>query len=158
MAHYKFKTKWVFDASSGTTVDQVWDALRSHEYEQWWEGVTAKVLEQGDANGLGELRESFFKTRLPYTLSFQNRLIALQKPDLIQLEAYGELEGTGTYHITKADKLIEVIYLWDVVTTKRWMNIMAPIMKPMFKWNHDQVMKRGADGLAKHLNIKLVHG
>jgi len=83
MAHYKFETKWVFDASSSATMDQVWDVLRSHEYEKWWEGVKAKVLESGDESGIGELRESFFKTKLPYTLSFKNRLIALDKPHLI---------------------------------------------------------------------------
>jgi len=38
------------------------------------------------------------------------------------------------------------------------MNIMAPIMRPMFKWNHDQVMHQGAVGLAKHLKMKLVQG
>jgi len=30
---------------------------------------------------------------------------------------------------------------WQVVTHKKWMNLLAPLAKPPFRWNHDQVMR-----------------
>jgi hypothetical protein len=39
-----------------------------------------------------------------------------------------------------------------VKTTKLWMNLLAPIARPLFAWNHDQVMKAGYEGLKKRLN------
>ena len=36
----------------------------------------------------------------------------------------------------------------QVRTTKRWMNLAAPIARPLFKWNHDIVMQQGGKGLA----------
>jgi len=45
-------------------------------------------------------------------------------------------------------------YDWQVSTTKKWMNIFAPIAEPLFKWNHDKVMNAGYDGLTKRLANK----
>ncbi|HKQ32652.1 MAG TPA: polyketide cyclase, partial [Thermodesulfobacteriota bacterium] len=42
-------------------------------------------------------------------------------------------------------------YDWQVETTKPWMNLIAPLARPIFKWNHDVVMKWGAEGLARRL-------
>jgi hypothetical protein len=43
-----------------------------------------------------------------------------------------------------------------VRTTKRWMNAIAPVARPVFAWNHHAVMKNGGRGLAQLLNTKLV--
>ena len=45
---------------------------------------------------------------------------------------------------------------WQVRTTKRWMNLAAPIARPLFKWNHDMVMQRGGKGLAGLLDARLI--
>jgi len=49
-----------------------------------------------------------------------------------------------------------VIYDWRVRTTKRWMNLASPIARPIFKWNHDRVMRWGGEGLARHLGCRLL--
>ena len=41
-----------------------------------------------------------------------------------------------------------MIYEWRVHTTKPWMNLLAPVAKPIFAWNHDWVMRNGGTGLA----------
>jgi hypothetical protein len=35
------------------------------------------------------------------------------------------------------------------------MNLLAPIARPFFRWNHDTIMRWGAEGLAKKLNSRL---
>ena len=42
-----------------------------------------------------------------------------------------------------------VVYEWNVRTTKPWMNLLAPIARPVFAWNHDWVMRNGGEGLAE---------
>ena len=42
-----------------------------------------------------------------------------------------------------------MLYEWNVATTKAWMNLIAPIARPVFEWNHDWVMSRGAEGIAE---------
>ena len=40
------------------------------------------------------------------------------------------------------------LYEWNVATTKAWMNLLAPLARPVFEWNHDWVMARGGEGIA----------
>jgi len=35
------------------------------------------------------------------------------------------------------------------------MNYLAPIARPLFKWNHDVVMGWGSEGLARRLGVSL---
>ncbi len=43
-------------------------------------------------------------------------------------------------------------YSWEVSTTRRWMNRIAPLARPAFAFNHDYVMRQGAHGLATQLH------
>jgi hypothetical protein len=36
------------------------------------------------------------------------------------------------------------------------MNLLAPVARPVFKWNHDYVMQRGGEALARRLGARLV--
>ena len=36
-------------------------------------------------------------------------------------------------------------------TTKWWMNTLAPLLEPVFRSNHDHVMRSGGEGLARRL-------
>lgn len=36
------------------------------------------------------------------------------------------------------------------------MNVLAPVARPAFSWNHDLVMRQGGHGLAKRLGATLV--
>jgi hypothetical protein len=52
-----------------------------------------------------------------------------------------------------------VLYEWNVTTSKRWMNLVAPVARPVFAWNHDVVMRWGGEGLARELGVPLLaHG
>jgi hypothetical protein len=45
---------------------------------------------------------------------------------------------------------------WEVRTTKGWMNLLAPIARPIFAWNHAASMRQGDEALAKLLRARLV--
>ena len=46
-----------------------------------------------------------------------------------------------------------MLYEWNVHTTKRWMNAMAPLLRPVFEWNHNWVMRNGGAGIAELLGV-----
>ena len=37
-----------------------------------------------------------------------------------------------------------------------WMNLLAPLLAPAFRWNHGQVMAQGGHGLAQYLGVPLL--
>jgi len=51
-----------------------------------------------------------------------------------------------------------VRYTWKLALNTRWMRIAAPLMSPVFRWNHEGVMHGGAAGLARHLGVGLLRG
>lgn len=149
MASYSFKTTWRFRAP----LEQVWEAIHNYQaWPHWWPAIAAaKQIAPGDAEGMGEIAEFVFRTRLPYKVRFIMTTIHVQAPHELDGRAVGELEGVGRWRLTTEGGETVVRYHWDVRTTRWFMNLLAPIARPAFSWNHDQVMNSGRTGLERLL-------
>jgi uncharacterized protein YndB with AHSA1/START domain len=154
MAQYEFLTTWCLDAP----IERVFDVLRAaRRYPQWWKGVQSVVaLEEGDADGVGEASRFTWRSVLPYELSFDSRITRVERPYVICGTATGELEGEGTWRLFEGKEGTAAVYEWRVRTTRRWMNVIGPVARPAFAWNHDLVMRQGAHGIARELGARLV--
>lgn len=150
MAQYSFTTIWRIRAP----LEKIWDAIiHSEQYPSWWKSVIkVDVLAPGDANGIGAIVRTTWKTHLPYGFSFNTHVTRVEPLEAIALEAFGDLQGTGLWTLTREGDDTIVQYDWQVKTTQAWMNLIAPIARPFFSWNHAAVMQDGADGLARLLN------
>ena len=153
MGEYEFVTTWCLDAP----IDRVFSAIEdSARWPEWWKGVqTAELLEEGDENGVGRLWRYVWRSRLPYNLEFDSRVTRLERPWLIEGQAEGELIGIGRWRLFEG-RGTAVVYEWNVSTSRRWMNALAPLARPLFAWNHDVVMRQGAEGLARLLDAPLL--
>ncbi len=151
MDMYHFVSKWTFKAP----LPAVWDAIfDSDQWPEWWKYVEkVTTVEKGDAQEIGTVKIFEWSTKFFYTIHFHSRLIENEYGKRLKGEAWGELEGTGLWTFEEHDGLTTATYHWDVSTTKPWMNFMAPILKPLFKFNHDIVMKDGEVGLRKRLGL-----
>jgi len=154
MSGYEFLTTWVLEAPR----ERVWDAIRESErWPEWWRGVERVVeVERGDDEGIGQLSRYTWRSKLPYELEFEMRTTRVERPSLLEGQASGELSGVGRWRLYEEDGTTAVIYEWNVSTTKRWMNALAPLLRPAFEWNHDWVMGHGGTGLARLLGCRLV--
>jgi len=151
MADYEFVTSWHFNAPQ----EQVWDLIfHSENWPQWWPGVEkVEKLQDGDSNHVGAVHRYTWKSKLPYRLVFEMKTTRVEPISLLEGEAIGELQGFGRWQLSSESEITTVRYDWKVKTTKSWMNYLAPIARPLFKWNHDVVMGWGREGLAKRLGI-----
>ena len=155
MADYEFVTFWRFSAP----VEKVWEEIKSSErWNEWWKGVLRiEELKSGDAEGIGKVVRSTWRSVLPYTLCFDSEIVRIEHLKLIEARAFGELEGVGLWRFTAENENQTLVqYEWRVHTTKSWMNFLAPVAKPFFRWNHNVIMNRGGKGLAKKLNCSLL--
>ena len=154
MKTYKFVTLWRVKAP----IEAVWNEIyHSESWPTWWKGVEdVSELSKGDESGVGSIHRYVWKSKLPYRLSFDMKTVRVEPPRLLEGVAIGELQGRGLWQLsTEGDETI-VRYDWNVETTKRWMNLVAPIARPLFEWNHDVVMGWGAKGLERRLGARLV--
>jgi uncharacterized protein YndB with AHSA1/START domain len=146
---YSFETTWKFNAP----LEKVWNEINSPlEWSKWWKGVESVVdLQHGDELGVGSVKRFTWKSKLPYRLSFDSKVVSVDPMKRIEGVAFGDLDGVGVWTFAGQNGSTTVKYFWTVKTTKPWMNLLAPIAKPIFEWNHDVIMEWGREGLAKKL-------
>jgi uncharacterized protein YndB with AHSA1/START domain len=150
MADYEFVTNWKI----GAQVERVYAAIEdANSWPKWWRGVLSTVeLKAGDAEGTGSVRRSVWKSALPYKLEFDSEVVRIEKNKLIEIRAFGQLDGRGVWQLEPdGDKQTRVRYDWTVKTTKAWMNLLSPVARPLFRWNHDVIMGWGEEGLNRYL-------
>lgn len=154
MEAYDFVTVWCIEAP----LERVFQAIyHSERWPEWWRSVeNVTELEPGDGSGLGRLRRSTWKGRLPYRLTFDVRVTRIEPLALLEGEARGELEGVGCWRFSTDGRATTIRHEWRVRTTRRWMNVLAPVARPLFEWNHHEIMRQGGEGLARLLSARLV--
>jgi hypothetical protein len=151
---YSFVTIWRFDAP----IDAVWDKIiDSESWPQWWKYVQSVTeLEPGDENGVGSLQHITWTSALPYKLSFDSRVTRVEKPHVIEAVAMGDLNGTGRWQLSQEGSVTTVRCDWNVSPSKFWMNLLSPVARPIFAWNHGILMNEGGRSLARLLHARLL--
>jgi uncharacterized protein YndB with AHSA1/START domain len=154
MAEYRFLTTWLLNAPC----ESVWETIHDQKgWPSWWRGVEEVVeLDPGDENGLGSRSRMTWRSLLPYNLVFETHTTRIEKPHLMEGQVEGELAGVGRWHLFEGDGSTAVLYEWNVRTTRAWMNLIAPIGRSIFAWNHNWVMARGGEGLAERLGCRVL--
>ena len=110
----------------------------------------------GDGAGVGSRHLVKWRSRIPYPLAFEFTVERKEPPGLLAGVAEGELAGIGCWRLFERDGVTAVVYDWQVETTRRWMNLVGPIARPAFGYNHDVVMRWGGEGLARRLGVRLL--
>jgi hypothetical protein len=156
MAEYAFLTAWRVAAPR----EAVFEVLHASErWPEWWDGVeSVEKLEDGDPEGRGSLGRYMWRSAMRYRLGFEMRITNVDRPRQLDGAAVGELTGTGVWRLYEDDGGTAVLFEWRVRTTRWWMNALAPLAGPVFRWNHDRLMRAGGRGLARRLGAELLSG
>lgn len=154
MNNFRLIATWRIAASQQEVFDAVSDSLH---WPAWWPGAeSVEEFTQSDENGIGGVRRYVWKGRLPYRLAFDACTTRVIVPSLLEASVSGDLAGIGRWSFSHTDGITTIHYEWHVHTTKRWMNLSAPLIRTFFANNHHALMKRGATALAHRLGARLV--
>lgn len=133
---------------------EVWQALTTpDDWPRWWPYVRAvETLRRGDDAGLGAARRMHWSTRLPYGFSIEVETVEVLPRERLRARSRGQLEGEGIWTLSALSaRHTRVDYAWHVALTRPWMRRAAPLLAPVFRWNHHAVMRAGEAGLIRHL-------
>ena len=134
---YRFLTTWLLEADR----ERVWDAIYDSErWPEWWQGVLeAEKLEEGDEDGRRPVRP----LRLEVEAALQARV---RHPHDHEVERPHLLEGDAERRARRASAAggcssrtgsPPSSTSGTCSTTKAWMNLLAPLARPVFAVNHD---------------------
>jgi uncharacterized protein YndB with AHSA1/START domain len=153
-ADYHYVSTWQLQAP----IERVWAAISQLEQLPAWYPAVQQVqtLTAGDPDGVGTRVRYLLKGRLPMRLAFEATIARVDPPRELELQAEGDLAGRGRWELEQQGEVTTVRYLWDVQTTRPWMNLVAPVARPLFTWNSKGVMLQAGQGLARHLEVPLV--
>ena len=154
MAHFEFVTFWQLT----TPLQPVWDCIYDAEqWPKWWKGVeSVVVIREGGPDSVGKLMKHVWKSALPYRLRFDIEITKVENLKVIQVASKGQLDGIGIMSFSTQGDDVIVRFDWQVDTTEWWMNLIAPLAAPLFRWNHAVIMDWGAKCMADRLHVKLV--
>lgn len=147
--HFDLVSHWRLRAP----VEAVWEALADPDgWPAWWPCVrSVRTLREGHAGGVGQVRRIHWSTRLPYDIQIEVESVEVVRLQRLRARSRGALQGEGLWLLREQDGHTDVTYVWRVRLVQRWMRWLAPALAPVFRWNHDQVMRSGEEGLRRHL-------
>ncbi len=150
LSRYRFDTTWRFLAP----IKRIWDEIYDfQQWPAWWKGVQSATRAPG-AQGKGG--------RIVWNAPMGYAVVTTFRPTLIEVPCRlgglfsGDLEGTGSWTLSMRGGITTARYLFEVRTTRPWVKLLSPVARPLFIWNHDQLMRQGAEGLARHLGMELL--
>jgi mannose-6-phosphate isomerase-like protein (cupin superfamily)/uncharacterized protein YndB with AHSA1/START domain len=140
---YLFIDEWDVAAP----VDAVFEAVAdSRTYPVWWRPV---YLEVDSNSGLEVGAESrhHFKGRLPYHLHTRSVIAELDPPLTVTADVDGDLRGRGKWTLTPTDRGTHVRFDWQVHADRKLLRALTPVLRPLFRWNHNWAIARAMEGL-----------
>jgi uncharacterized protein YndB with AHSA1/START domain len=142
-AEYRFVDEWNVDAPQEAVFEALADAST---YPTWWT-PTYKEVEADGPPKVGCVSRQKFKARLPYTLSTVSTITRLDPPREIEVDVVGDLRGTGVWTLTPAERHVHVRFDWTVHADRPLLRTLTPILRPLFRWNHNVAIKTAMIGL-----------
>lgn len=141
----------------GAPPEAVWALLRKpEEWPLWWPYVrSVTLLQSGDGEDLGARRRFIWSSVLGYGLGFDITTTRVLRHRELEGRAGGDLDGIGTWRLEPCPVGTRVGYRWEVDLCRSWMRRAAPLLSPVFAWNHHAVMRAGARGMARRLACAL---
>jgi quercetin dioxygenase-like cupin family protein/uncharacterized protein YndB with AHSA1/START domain len=142
-SEYVFVDEWDVAAPPEAVFPLIADA---RTYPSWWKPVYIDVESDGEPRLGGESRHHF-KGRLPYTLRTRSTITTYDPPRHVGSDVVGDLRGRGLWTLTPTESGTHVRFDWSVFADRKLLNLLTPVLRPAFRWNHSWAIARAREGL-----------
>lgn len=147
-AAYRFVDRWFVPAPPEDVYDVMGDA---HSYPLWWGDV---FLEAGGEEGPprpGRRTWCVARGFLPYKLRFNQEVVWAERPRGFELKLDGDFTGGGTWSFEAADGGTRAVLDWRPVVEKAGVKHLTPLLRPLFRANHNWTMRRGQQHILEYM-------
>lgn len=144
---YHFVTEMVLTSSPASVERTLRDVTT---WPGWWKWARqVDHINDVPSGTVGARYRNRVSTPMMYGFDYETEVVEVST-GRIKLDSTGDLEGTGLFlYEPTDDDGVHLRFAWLVRTPKWWMNLVGPIARPAFTWNHDHLMTEFARGLAE---------
>jgi uncharacterized protein YndB with AHSA1/START domain len=153
-SEYVFIDEWDVDAPQEAVFTALADAST---YPRWWKPVYIDVEADGPPE-VGCTSKQHFKGRLPYTLRTTSEIVHYEPPRKFEVSVVGDLTGRGVWTLSEAaDGRVHIHFDWRVIADRPLLRYLTPVLRPVFRWNHNWSVKRAIEGLEPYARTASHH-
>ncbi len=145
---YRFVDRWVIAAPIERVYEVIGDPLG---YERWW---TDFVLEASGDSGPpvpGKRNELLVKAYLPYKVNFGLEVLQAERPRQILSRLSKDFDGTGEWTLEETEDATAATLDWRPSVNHPLIKYLTPVLRPLFRSNHNWAMRRGERQLRDYL-------
>ena len=88
---------------------------------------------------------------LPYRLRFTLECLEVERPTRILSRLSGDFEGTGEWRLREEHGATLAELDWRPVVAKAGVRQLTPVLRPLFRANHNWTMRRGQQRILERL-------
>lgn len=147
-AEYRFLDRWVVPHA----IEQVFDAVgRPLAYPEWWSDVFLAAEGDGGPPEPGKRTSVVARGFLPYRLRFTLECVEIERPTRILSALSGDFEGSGEWRLEQRGDATLCELDWRPVVAKPLVRRLTPVLRPLFRANHNWTMQRGQQRILERL-------
>jgi uncharacterized protein YndB with AHSA1/START domain len=147
-AAYRFLDRWVIPAP----IEEVYDALGDPlGYERWWTDFVLRAGGDAGPPAPGKRNELLVKAYLPYKVNFGLEVIEAERPRRILSRLSKDFDGTGLWTLQEKADATEATLDWRPSVNHPLIKHLTPVLRPLFRSNHNWAMRRGERQLREYL-------
>jgi hypothetical protein len=148
---FRFEEYWEIPGASAA---DVYDVLsRGELLPRWWTGVYKDSIKiaGGPEPCVGDRLRVRARGFLPYELNFVVESLVLEPNRRVVVRTMGDFDGLWTADISERDGGVRIDLVWEVSVLRPILRRLAPLLRPLFAWNHRWTTPRGEAGLIAFL-------
>jgi hypothetical protein len=137
---YRFLDRWAVPASIERVYEVIGDPLG---YERWWTDFVIAVEGDGGEPRPGKRNRLLVKSFLPFKVRFGLEVLEAEPPTRILSKLSGDFDGTGEWRLSETAEGTDALLDWRPQVNKPLIRNMTPVLRPLFRANHNWAMRRG---------------
>ena len=145
---YRFLDRWFAPASIERVYDVIGDPLG---YERWWTDFVLHASGDPGPPRPGKRNELVVKAYLPYQVNFGLEVIEAEPPRRILSRLSRDFDGTGQWTLEETADGTEATLDWRPSVNHPLIKYLTPVLRPLFRSNHNWAMRRGERQLRDYL-------
>jgi uncharacterized protein YndB with AHSA1/START domain len=147
-AAYEFVDRWVVPHPIEAVYAAVGDPL---DYPTWWSDVFVEATGDAGPPAIGNKVSVVARGFLPYKLRFTLQTVEVEEPTRLKSVLRGDFEGTGEWRLHEEDGRTIAELDWRPIVNKSFVKSLTPVLRPLFRSNHNWTMKRGQERILAYL-------